>query len=70
MLLFREGVIVEYFPWILFKFVKVVNIIYKIIDERPQLLSIVRFASIFSENGDAIVFSCNVCKYISKLLLM
>lgn len=70
MFLFREGVIVEYFPWIHFKFVKVVNINYKIIDGRPRLLSIVRFVSMFSENVDEIVFSCNVCKYISKLLLM
>ena len=50
----------EHFTWFHFKFMKVVNINYKMIDRRPQLLSIVRFVSISSENVNEIVFSCNV----------
>ena len=61
---------VAYFTWIHLKFLKVVNINYKMIDRRPQLLSIVRFVGISCENVDEIVFNCNVCKYISKLLLI
>ena len=50
----------EHFTWFHFKLTKVVNINYKMIDGRPQLLSIDRFVSISRENVNEIVFSCNV----------